>query len=313
MVIVKYFNLYVPLNQSSNSYRHYGIKHDKLLFFELHEILHIINNDCKKEYPVCIKPYFQMKQNYNLLRPSKYDLKHILKINKFLYDEMSVSCKIWIDKFIDQNVHIIKWEDINDSYLKSLSLKERKMFDVMYNKLKNNEKMFKNNYVATCIETSDVSKKKFKQSSNHEIHLKNIKQNEKEQNFNNRKINTCNSIKITTNLFNMKEQFEDYNVPSVKVLNTLNYLKEEIKINTEINLLEYLYFDVFKTKSDFNRNKEVVLHKMCFINKYVKLKNMIDSLNEKLVCVISNQEYVILKIDRIDVLDKDIDDKLLKK
>lgn len=298
MVIVKYYNLYVPLNQSSNSYRHYGIKHNKLLFFELHEILHIINSDCKKEYPVYIKPYFQMKQFYNLLRPENYDLKHILKINKFLYNEMSLNCKNWIDKFVDKNVHIIKWEDINEQYINSLNLKERKMFQVMYSKLKSNEKLFKIN------SDSDFDKPLVKQKTNFSKKLSKFKT----------KLNLVVSAnKLNLKLFNIKECFDDFNIPGIKILNNLNYLKQETQNNNEINLLDLLYFDVYKTKSDFNRNKDSCINKICFINKYVKLKNMIDMLNNKLVCVISNQEYVILKINKITYLQKNLDEKLIKK
>lgn len=294
MIIIRYYNLYVPVNQNTNSYRHYGIKYDKILFFELHEILHVFSSDCKKEYPPYIKAYFQMKSDYNLLRPTSYDISLILQFNKYLIDEMSSSSVYWIEKFILNNCNVVSWEDIQKDAQSRMSSKEYQMYKVLSTKLKKHDDFFRR------ISEWDTS------PSNISLCTPEIISHKK---YSNRCIDEKEN---KTSLFNIDEVFTNFDLVLPVINNSSNYLRISQK-NKEINLLEYLYFDIYRIRSDFNRNKDRSLSSILFINKYVKVKEMMESVKNKIVCVISNKEYVILNVKETKYLSLEIKDKLKKK
>jgi hypothetical protein len=296
MIIIRYYNLYVPLNQNTNSFRHYGIKYDKILFFELHEILHVFSSECKKEYPPYIKSYFQIKSDYNLLRPSSYDISLILRFNKYLIDEMSSSSAYWIEKYILNNCNVVDWEGIQKDAQNRMNSKEYQMYMVLHTKLKKHDDLFRR------ISEWDTSPSNIDLCTAEIILNKNISC-----------INRDNDEKENKNsLFNINEVFTNYDLVLPVINNSSNYLRLSEK-NKEINLLEYLYFDVYRIRSDFNRNKDRSLTSLLFINKYVKIKEMMEMVKNKIVCVISNKEYVILKINEIKSLSMELKDKLKKK
>ncbi|WUR02080.1 uncharacterized protein VNE69_01022 [Vairimorpha necatrix] len=279
MIIIKYYNLYVPLNQNTNSFRHYGIKFDKILFFELHELFHVISSDMRKDYPPFIKAYFDMKSRYNLLRDG-VDLSLIIPFNRHLYTEMLSSNKYIIDKFILKNAAVIDWEEILREAPNKLNNKEMGLFQNLSEKLLKHETYFRK--FDDFIVNPSIPPVPVLPKSN------------------------------LYTLFNIIEEFNNFSISFPAVDNNSNYLKSQSKTSSEINLLDYLQFKVYHCKTNFSRTKDKPLSDILFINKYVKIKDMLLNLKNKIVCCISNNEYVILNVKE-KILDTKVTPKHIKK
>lgn len=284
MIIIKYFDIYVPLNQNTNSFRHYGFKFDKILFFELHELLHIINSDIKEDYPAYIKAYFELKSKYNLLR-SNNDLSVIIPFNKYLYKEFVSLNKYYIDKYIKKNSSIVDWNDMKEQEYKRLDNKEMLLYKTLSTKLCKHENYFKK--ISEEVETFVP------------LHTNSIQVTEPPS------YSSCLLFKII-------EDFNNFNITFPSIDNSVNYLKCPVKANEEMNLLNYFKFFIYYCRADFNRNKDEHLAEILFVNKYVKIKELTNEFKNKVICVISNNDYVILHAKEIK-LDFTISDKHIKK